>query len=94
MDNLIDLLQTDWGGVMFLILYTSLLFGGWAWMLSARIDPIKEGITEIKKSLNNHITDTNRKIETLNNTLMAQFKDHNKQVVDLYKVLIDKQNSK
>ena len=76
------------------IFWQTFLFNRFDKTLADKIDPIKDGILDIKQALTNHITDTNRKIETLNNTLMDQFKDHNKQVVDLYKVLIDKQNSK
>ncbi len=45
-----------WPAVTFLVLYTSLLFAGFSWMLKAEIGPIKEILT-------NHITDTNKKIE-------------------------------
>ncbi len=68
MDKLIELFQTDWGGVTFLILYTSLLFTGWAWMLSAKINPIKELLT-------NHITDTNKKIDDLQSSTNQKIDD-------------------
>ena len=47
-----------WPVVTFVILYTGLIFGGFNWMLSAKIDPINE-------KLGNHITDTNKKIDRL-----------------------------
>ena len=47
-----------WPAVSFLVIYTGFLFGGMAWMIHAQISPVKELLT-------NHITDTNKKIETL-----------------------------
>ena len=67
MDKLIELFQTDWRGVTFLILYTGLLFSGWSWMLNISNKPIKEDIVEIKTALNNHLSETNKKIDNLNN---------------------------
>ena len=44
--------------ISFLVFYTSVLFGGFSWMLKSQIQPIKEILT-------NHITDTNKKIDDL-----------------------------
>ena len=69
-----------WPVVTAFVLYTGLLFGGFAWMLKACIKPIEKSfdkheknmkellkaqITPIKELLDNHITDTNKKIDKL-----------------------------
>ncbi len=51
-------LGLTWSAVTAVIIYTGLIFGGQAWMLSAKIKPI-----EI--ALNNHLSETNRKIDNL-----------------------------
>ncbi len=58
MSTLKDLYKDIWPVVTLLIIYTGLIFTGFNWMLSAKIDPINE-------KLDNHITDTNKKIDRL-----------------------------
>ena len=79
-----------------LLVYTGLLFGGWAWMLrnqtkqiKAEITVIKAEITPIKEALDNHITDTNKKIDRLTDRIDKQGEQFNR----LYELLLrDKQN--
>ena len=78
-----------WPAVTFIVLYTALLFGGWAWMLHAHTKQIKAEITPIKEALTNHITSTNKKIEQLTN----RFDKLSDRFDRLYELLLkDKQN--
>ena len=43
----------------------AVLFGGIAWMIHVQISPVKKSVDDVKELLTNHITDTNKKIETL-----------------------------
>ena len=51
-------LKSVWPVVTLVVVYTGFIFGGFSWMLKAQITPIKE-------LLNNHISDTNKKIDKL-----------------------------
>ena len=82
-----------WPAVTFIVLYTALLFGGWAWMLNAHTKQIKAEIkaeiTPVKEALTNHITETNKKIEQLTN----RFDKLSDRFDRLYELLLkDKQN--
>ena len=70
------------------ILYTTFLFNRLDKSLDDKFKPIKE-------LLSNHITETNKKIDSLNerfdkqdDRLLNQFNTQNKQVTDLYSVLL------
>ncbi len=52
-----------WVALSFFVLYTSALFGNLGWLITNSID---NKIKPIEKLLTNHITETNKKIETLN----------------------------
>ena len=85
----------------FIVVYTSFLFGGIAWMLnkhtqgiSKEIDHIKEIISRIQADLSNHITDTNKKIEDTRRELVNLRKDTNEQFSRLYELLIQDRKQK
>ena len=75
--------------ISFLVFYTSVLFGGFSWMLKSQIQPIK-GI------LTNHITDTNKKIDRLTDRidkLNDRIDKQSDQFNTLYELLLkEKQN--
>ena len=80
-----------------LLLYTGLLFGGWAWMLRNQTKQIKAEIKAetkpIKQALDNHVTDTNKKIEHLTNRidkLSDRFDKLSDRFDRLYEILLNK----
>ena len=87
-----------WPAVTFIVLYTALLFGGWAWMLHAHTKQIKAEIkaeiTPIKEALTNHITSTNKKIDDLRQETNSRFDKLNERFDSLYKLLLREKGNK
>ena len=85
-----EYLENLWPAVSFLVLYTGFIFGGFHWMLKAQIKPVKE-------LLNNHISDTNKKIDQLSDRFDKQsdrFDRQSDRFDKLYDFLMQQQISK
>ncbi len=75
--------NTLWPAGLFLIAYTGLLFSGFNWMIKnqtkqinikfdqvdIKFDQVNATIKQINEKLDNHITDTNKKIDNLSNRI-------------------------
>ena len=59
-------------GALFLA-YTAFVFKQVNSIFNDKIEPIKKDMSHIKKDLNNHITDTNKKIDKLDTKIDSKF---------------------
>ena len=66
------------GVLVFFVLYTGAILGAISWMLNAKLNPIE-------KLLSNHITDTNKKIDKLNETIKEDKKELKEDMKDGFK---------
>ena len=70
------------------ILWQNFIFSRFDKRLDDKINPLKEDIAEIKTALNNHLSETNQKIDDLKTEINGRFDQ-------LYQILLkDKQSSK
>ena len=58
-------LKDVWPLVTCIILYTGFIFGGFNWMLNSKIELVNAQIKPINEKLGNHITETDKKIDSL-----------------------------
>ncbi len=75
--------------VTLLVLYTGLLFAGWAWMLKAENKGLEAKIENIKELLANHITDTNKKIDDLRQDTNKKFDDLRQEIKEIKKMIYE-----
>ena len=63
-----------------LIGYTSLIFGGVAWMIRNQTQKITAEMKPIKEALTNHVTDTDKKIDKLDQDIKDGFANLTKRI--------------
>ncbi len=87
MEVFMKYLGLSWSAVTAVIIYTGLIFGGQAWMLSAKIKPIEV-------ALNNHLSETNQKIDYLRTDMNRKIDDFKKEINKRFDKMNDKINER